>query len=369
MNDESARSAPVSAPRIRVMVVDDSAVVRGLTTRLLEADPGIEVVASCSNGLMAVQQLARRTVDTIILDIEMPVMDGLAALPKLLEIDRGVHVIIASTLSQRNAEISLCALAQGATDYIPKPSTGQLRSAEIYRHDLLAKVRALGRRRVTAPPRPARPAKAAPAPARNHALRPFAPMAPKVLVIGSSTGGPQALQAFFRDLPLTMRLPILIAQHMPATFTPILAEHVAQAGRRPCWEALDGIVLQPGHVYLAPGDFHMKIVRDKSDFCTGLTKEPPENFCRPSVNPLFRSAAQCFGQHALAIMLTGMGSDGLEGTQAIVQAGGAAIAQDEESSVVWGMPGAVATAGLCAAILPLSQIAPRVAALAAGDGA
>ncbi|HEY4075903.1 MAG TPA: chemotaxis response regulator protein-glutamate methylesterase [Rhizomicrobium sp.] len=355
----------VPAARIRVMVVDDSAVVRGLTARILESEPAIEVVASCSNGLMAIQQLARRKVDVIILDIEMPVMDGLSALPGLLAIDPSIRIIVASTLTQRNAEISLTALAQGAADYIPKPSTGQLRSAEIYSRDLLAKIRALGARRLTEVSHAPRSGKTVPA--RFNVLQSRKLPSPKVLVIGSSTGGPQALQAFFRDLPGSVRMPILVAQHMPAAFTPILAQHIAQAGLRPCREAQHGTVLKDGHVYLAPGDFHMEISREGSDFCTRLTQEPPENFCRPSVNPLFRSAAQHFGQHVLAVMLTGMGSDGLDGAHAIHRAGGTIIAQDEESSVVWGMPGAVANANLCTAVLPLPQIAPRVGRLAVGE--
>ena len=361
----SAATAAVPGARIRVMVVDDSAVVRGLTARILESEPAIEVVASCSNGLMAIQHLARRKVDVIVLDIEMPVMDGLTALPGLLKIDPSVRIIVASTLTQRNAEISLTALAQGASDYIPKPSTGQLRSAEIYQRDLLAKIRALGTRRIA---EAGRAAKAGKDGAQSFNILPGRKLiVPKVLVIGSSTGGPQALQAFFRDLPDSVRMPILVAQHMPAAFTPILAQHITRAGSRPCQEAVHGGRLQSGQIYLAPGDFHMEITRDGADFSTRLTQEPPENFCRPSVNPLFRSAAQYFGQHVLAVMLTGMGSDGLDGSHAIHRAGGTIIAQDEESSVVWGMPGAVATANLCTAVLPLPQIAPRVGRLAVGD--
>lgn len=355
---------PASGRPIRVMVVDDSAVVRGLTTRLLESDPAIAVVASCGNGMAAVQQLGRHAVDVIILDIEMPVMDGLSALPKLLAADPGVRVVMASTLTRRNAEISLSALAQGATDYIAKPSTTEIRSAEDYRRELLAKVRALG-------PRQSPRLRALPAtqPGPRLALRHGTTVMPKVLVIGSSTGGPQALQAFFRDLPAAMQLPVLVAQHMPAAFTPILAQHITQAGGRLCHEATNGAILRAGQVMLAPGDFHMEIARDGAQFVTRLHQAPPENFCRPSVNPLFRSAATHFGPKVLAMMLTGMGRDGLEGTQAIVAAGGTIIAQDEATSVVWGMPGAIAMAGLCAAVLPLNQLAPRVAHLAAGDAA
>lgn len=350
---------------VRVMVVDDSAIVRGLITRMLSADPRIEVMASCSNGQMAIVQAARRLADVIILDIEMPVMDGLSALPKLLATDPGVRVVMASTLTRRNAEISLSALAQGATDYIAKPSTAEIRTAEDYQRDLLAKVRALGPRRAGPRTRASRVDRFASRPV----LRPTTATLPKILVIGSSTGGPQALQAFFRDLPPQVRMPILVAQHMPAAFTPILAQHIAQAAGRPCHEATDGALLQPGHVMLAPGDFHMEIARNGVQPSIRLNQAPPENFCRPSVNPLFRSAAAHFGPQVLAIMLTGMGRDGLEGTQAIVAAGGTVIAQDEATSVVWGMPGAVAMAGLCAAVLPLNQLAPRVARLAAGEAA
>lgn len=376
----AALSPPPSAPPgpapIRVLVVDDSAVVRGLTVRILESEPGIEVAGTCGNGQIAVQQIARRDVDIVVLDIEMPVMDGITALPLLLEAAPGVRVIIASTLSQRNAEISLQALAKGAADYLPKPSTGQLGGSETYRRELLRKVRALGRRRIKAPqPRPvalriARASQPAPSASsgRGIALRPPMQAAPHAIVIGSSTGGPQALMDVLAALPPTLDLPIFIAQHMPAAFTPILAQHLAKASGRPCCEASDGMAVREGHIYLAPGDFHMEVRRTAMGLVTRLTVAPPENFCRPSVNPLLRSAAQVFGVHTLAVMLTGMGSDGLQGADALIHAGGSLIAQDEATSVVWGMPGAVAHAGLCAAVLPLARIAPEIVRLAAGGG-
>jgi two-component system chemotaxis response regulator CheB len=364
---DSARG--VRAP-IQVMIVDDSAVVRGLTVRILESDSAIKVVATCSNGQIALQQLARRPVDVIILDIEMPVMDGLTALPLLLKTVPGVQIIIASTLSQRNAIVSMQALAQGATDYIPKPSTTRLGANDDYRRDLLHKVRALGRRRaVIAPPSQASAARPTPTPRAPGGLilRPPMQVVPQILAIGSSTGGPQALLAVLRALPASIDIPILIAQHMPAAFTPYLAQHIAQASGRPCREAVDGMPVLPGTITVAPGDFHLEVVGTTTKPMARLTKGPAENFCRPSVNPLLRSLAGLFGMNTLAVMLTGMGSDGLDGAQALIRAGGALIAQDEQSSVVWGMPGAVANAGLCSAVLPLTRIAPEIERLVCGS--
>lgn len=375
---ERPPAAPPGPEPIRVLVVDDSAVVRGLTARILESEPGIKVVGTCGNGQIAVQQIARRDADVVLLDIEMPVMDGITALPLLLQAAPGVRVIVASTLSQRNAEISLQALAKGATDYIPKPSTSGLGGSDAYRRELLRKVRALGRRKIpTTSPTP-HLAKAdtagiqssrAPSPAgRRIALRPPMQAAPHAIAIGSSTGGPQALMSLLGALEPSVTLPILVAQHMPAAFTPILAQHIAKASGRPCGEAEDGMPVQDGHIYLTPGDFHMEVERTKTGVVTRLTKAPAENFCRPSVNPLLRSAARVFGTHTLAVMLTGMGSDGLQGADTLIGAGGAMIAQDEATSVVWGMPGAVATAGLCSAVLPLGRIATEIARLALGGG-
>lgn len=360
-----------TASRIRVMVVDDSAVIRGLIVRMLERDPGLEIVATCSNGQMAVYQLARSAPDVVILDIEMPVMDGLTALPKLLAVDPDVKVVIASTLSQRNAEISLKALALGAADYLPKPSANRLGASEDFHRELLQKVGSLGRRRRTRAAAVAKPPNTITFPSHSTSgapirLRAIGAVAPRLLVIGSSTGGPQALTQLLMALPANFGAPILLAQHMPATFTPVLAQHLAKVCGRSCREAVDREPLQSGHIHLAPGDFHMEVVGDGAREHLRLSQGPPENFCRPSVNPLLRSAVRIYGAQAVAVILTGMGSDGLEGARDVAAAGGALIAQDEASSVVWGMPGAVATAGLCSAVLPLKEIAPHVARLFAG---
>jgi len=345
---------------IRVMVVDDSAAVRGLIARVLQAEPGIEVVATCSNGQMAVLQASRLALDVIILDIEMPVMDGLTAVPKLLAVNPAVRIIMASALTQRNANVSLEALALGATDCLAKPSS--IGPQSDFQRQLVEKVIALGAS-TAKPPKGATAREHAPATQRATSpikLRLARPSRPQALVIGSSTGGPQALISLLRELPRTVTVPILIAQHMPATFTGILAQHIERASGRPSTEAIHGAELKPGSIYLAPGNFHLEIAREGTAHVAHLTQAPPENFCRPSVNPLFRTAAHLFGADVCAVMLTGMGSDGLDGTRELAAAGAPVIAQDEATSVVWGMPGAIAMAGLCTAVLPLSEIAPRL---------
>lgn len=364
------------------MVVDDSAVVRGLIVRMLEEDPAVQVVASVSNGQMAVNTLERLPVDVAILDIEMPVMDGLTALPKLLAIDPALKIIMASTLTVKNAEVSLRALQAGAADYIPKPSTSRdLVGGQDFRQTLVAKVHALAHsarrpgqptRSVAAQPAAvsARPTAPRPAPVPPHpgpvTLRQPSPDLPEVIAIGSSTGGPQALFAVLGGLkPGSVKQPILITQHMPATFTTILAQHINRVTGWEAAEGQDGEVIRAARVYLAPGDFHMLVEARGTDKIIRLSKAAPENFCRPSVDPMLRTIAQAWGKRVLVVILTGMGSDGLRGGQAVIAAGGTVIAQDEASSVVWGMPGAVATAGLCSAVLPLPEIAPYMLKLAA----
>jgi two-component system chemotaxis response regulator CheB len=341
------------------MVVDDSAIVRGLITRTLKSDPRMDVVASCSNGEMAVAQAAKRPLDVIILDIEMPVMDGLAALPKLLQANPQARIIMASTLTQRNAGVSLRALALGAADYIAKPTTDRLNANEEFHRDLILKVVALGQTRK--PDQQARPVEKPRLASRAATAR-----RPRIIAIGSSTGGPQALLTLLGALPPSVSCPIVIAQHMPATFTTVLAQHIARASGRPCSEAVHNMEIKSGTICLAPGDYHLQLVREGTSCIARLSQTAPENFCRPSVDPLFRSVAQLYGADSCAVMLTGMGSDGCSGAKLIAAAGAPVIAQDEATSVVWGMPGAVAQAGICSAILPLNQIAGHLAALFEG---
>ncbi|HVI49850.1 MAG TPA: chemotaxis response regulator protein-glutamate methylesterase [Candidatus Sulfotelmatobacter sp.] len=389
---DSAFSRSGSNDPVRVMVVDDSAVVRGLITRMLEEDTGLSVVASVGNGQMALSALERQSIEVVVLDIEMPVMDGLTALPKMLQIDPDLQVIMASTLTLKNADISLRAMEAGAADYIPKPtSSREISGGQDFKHELLEKVKALAARRRRLPRRtvsstgmplsqglrPSSPvssgpasasagATAAAAAARPHSsLYPTSSIvtrqpsmeAPDVIAIGSSTGGPQALFSVLGAIKAgSIRQPILITQHMPATFTTILAEHITRISGWEAAEGKDGEVVKSNRIYVAPGDFHMVVETKGVDKIIRLNKNPPENFCRPAVDPMLRSISAAWGRRVLAVILTGMGSDGSKGGQVVVSNGGTVIAQDEASSVVWGMPGAAATTGICSAVLPLTEI-------------
>ncbi len=366
-------TGPGSGTPIRVMLVDDSAVIRGIISRTLQVDPEVQIVAFAGNGEVALERLRQHAVDVIVLDIDMPVMDGLTALPKLLETAPGVKIIMASTLTTRNADISLRALRAGAADYVTKPSsvtdiTGTSGTAQDFRRQLLAKVRALGRSRKRPGRTPAAattlrnagsdtPPAATPPPTAGVVLRKASATRPQILAIASSTGGPQALMAFFGTLDRSVSVPIVIVQHMPPTFTGILAEHIAKAAQRPCAEATDEEPLAGGRVYVAPGGYHLVVAGSGASRRLRLNQEPPENFCRPAADPLLRSVAAAYGDAALAIVLTGIGRDGWRGCEAIVAAGGTVIAQDEESSVVWGMPGAVAKGGLCSTLAPPAELA------------
>jgi two-component system, chemotaxis family, protein-glutamate methylesterase/glutaminase len=351
-----AASPPKAESHIaNVMICDDSLVIRGAIARILESDPAVRVVAKVGNGRAAIEELGRTSVDVLVLDIEMPVLDGMSALPLLLRADPALRVIMTSTLTTRGADIALRALRLGAADYVPKPSAVGGLGDDGFRRELLEKVKGLARmRRWTAQPAPAGAVANAP-PLRAAALRPA-----RLLAIGSSTGGPQALFTLVQALGRSVTIPVVLTQHMPATFTPILAEHLTRLGGLRCLEAEDGETLVAGRIYLAPGDRHLHIDAAGTGLRARLSSDPLENFCRPSVDPMLRSAAVACGGRVLVAMLTGMGHDGLAGTKAVIDAGGGAIAQDEATSVVWGMPGAVVQAGLCHAVLPLPRIAPKL---------
>jgi two-component system chemotaxis response regulator CheB len=365
------RAGPAKDP-IRIMVVDDSAVIRGLITRILDADAGLQVVASVADGQRAVDRIGKAEIDVIILDIEMPVMDGLTALPELLKVDPEVKVLMASTLTLRNADISMQALRLGATDYIPKPTaSGDINNRDEFGRVLVEKVLSLGQARHrsrAAARRSALPAgtSAKPQPENPIELRPASRTRPRILAIGSSTGGPQALFTLLGALTRSIKLPIVVTQHMPPKFTTILAQHIEQNTGWDCAEAVDGVTIEAGKIYIAPGDFHMVAESKLNSAVLRLTTSPPENFCRPAVDPMLRSLCEIYGSSILAVILTGMGSDGLKGARCVIENGGTVVAQDEASSVVWGMPGAVATNGLCSAVLPLDQLAPHIAKLANG---
>ncbi len=369
------QAATPAAEPYRVMVVDDSAVIRGLLTRALEADPSIRVVSSVGDGQMALNALARQPIDVIVLDIEMPVMDGMTALPRLIAASPHTKVIMASTLTARNADISLRALAAGAADYVAKPSSSRdLSAADVFKRELVTKVTALGaaarkdggaslKRAYAARPLAPRAGGAATGPreaAQAARLRPMpTAAAPEVIGIGSSTGGPQALFQVLSHLR-GFRQPILVTQHMPATFTAILAEHIRRQCGLDTVEPTDGDPVVGGRCYIAPGDFHMTVRGGPGDRRIRISQDAPENFCRPAVDPMMRSLVASYGARMVAVILTGMGQDGMRGCRDVARSGGVVVAQDEATSVVWGMPGAVAADGTCNAILPVNEIGPFV---------
>lgn len=355
---------------IRVMIVDDSAVIRGVITRILEEHPQIKAVASVANAAQAISLLPRVKPDIMILDIEMPVLDGLSALPQIRRIAPDVKVIMASTLTTRGGEISLEALRLGAIDFVPKPSVGSIFTAEDFKREIIQKVTTLGRVRIRGEGHAPGTATSAPsAGGANHPIKlhPASRTRPTIIGIGSSTGGPQALMAVLTTLPAKLQLPVVVVQHMPPTFTRLLADQIGRATHRPTSEGQDGMALVAGHIYIAPGGFHMCVERTHGDGVIRINSGPPENFCRPAVDPLFRSLASGYGGATLALILTGMGADGTRGAEAIAAAGGTVLAQDEATSVVWGMPGAAAAAGVCSALIPLPEIGRRLGEIAQGD--
>jgi two-component system chemotaxis response regulator CheB len=390
---------PKSAPGhdlIRVMIVDDAIVVRGMLVRWIEAEAGLQVVASLRSGREAIEQMERTNPDVVILDVDMPDIDGITALPLLFEKKRDLVVIMSSTLTRRNAEVSLRALSLGAADYIPKPeSNREIANSTSFRRDLIEKIRALGARRKqrlesaralpwavpAARPRPigdhaagaglrhvASPATAPAGDPVTFKLRRLPSVPPRILLIGASTGGPQALGDIVGRIGGVIdQAPVLITQHMPPTFTTILAEILERASGRPVHEAVDGEALRAGTIYVAPGGRHLRVIRRDGVPSVALDDGPQINFCKPAVDPMFSSAAEIWGSWNLALVLTGMGSDGTRGAADIVAAGGNVIAQDEETSVVWGMPGSVSKAGLCSAVLPVDQIAAKLTNLFSGS--
>ena len=348
--------------RISVLVVDDSVVVRRLVTDVLADEADIDVVGTAPNGRIALAKIPQLNPDLVTLDIEMPEMDGLQTLRELRKAYPNLPVIMFSTLTERGATASLDALELGAQDYVTKPANvGSVQaSMQAVREQLAPKIRSLCVRRppaVAPPAPPPRPAAVAP---RSGAAAPRREVAPDVVVIGVSTGGPDALSVVLSALPASLRVPVVIVQHMPKTFTRLLAERLDKKSPLSVSEAVHGEPVVPGRVLLAPGDFHLRLRRTHAGVETVLDQGTPENFCRPAVDVLFRSAVAAYGARCLGVVLTGMGSDGARGAQAIVDAGGEVIAQDEATSVVWGMPGAVAAAGLGADLFPLPAVAGAI---------
>jgi two-component system, chemotaxis family, protein-glutamate methylesterase/glutaminase len=346
--------------RMRVLLVDDSAVMRSLLRKVLEQESSLEVAGTATNGQEALAAFDILRPDLVLLDIEMPGMNGLDVLSGLRRRDVRVPIIMCSTLTLRGARITIEALVRGATDYVAKP--GAQHSVEegvaTLSRELLPKIRAL----FPAEVRSAMPSAGAPS-ARAAELHPAAAiLRPKIVVVGVSTGGPAALEALLPGFPASFPLPILIVQHMPRLFTGLLAERLGQLGQLRVREAEEGQRPEAGVVDIARGDFHLELNRE---FRLHLNQNPPENFCRPSADVLFRSSVQACGGQVLGVILTGMGSDGLAGCRAIRSAGGQVFAQDRASSVIWGMPGSVVNAGLANKVVPLQELAGEILRFAA----
>lgn len=363
--------------RTRVLIVDDSAVMRTLLRSIITSDPALEVAGSAADGQSALASLAPLHPDLVLLDVEMPIMDGLVTLKMLRLRGHAMPVIMCSSLTQRGARVTIEALAGGASDYVAKPTGQASRDAafQSLAQDLIPKIKALtaSSSQLAGPALPTNFASSprlpllapptAPRAAPTAQKLPPVPFAPTVLVIGVSTGGPAALDIVLPALPADFPLPILVVQHMPELFTRLLAERLNQRCRLQVREAVDGDLVRPGHVLFARGNWHLEVLlpaRPGMPPSLHLTQGPLENHCRPAVDVLFRSAATAYGPGVLAAVLTGMGSDGLAGARIIRAQGGFVLAQDQPTSAVWGMPAAVIQAGLAQRILPIGAVASEI---------
>lgn len=362
---------------IRVMICDDSSVMRRLLKGALTTDPQLEVVYEADNGRNAVDNVGSIRPDVVILDVEMPVMDGIDAARIIRRRCRTLPIIMFSSLTGHGAEATMDALAAGANDFAIKPagSSNMQAAKEQVQKELIGKIRTLveipqASKEKLGAPTPARAAQSgrgrATQPMPDVSLPPTRNVQKKgngkvsVIAIGVSTGGPDALGKLLTRIPKPFGVPILITQHMPPVFTGLLAERLSQQSGHRVHEAKHGDVVEASEILIAPGDFHMTVCREKTNVITQLDRNPPENSCRPSVDPLFRSVATTYGAEALAVVLTGMGTDGGAGSQMIKQLGGRVFAQDKATSTVWGMPGYVAENGLADRVLPLEQIATEL---------
>jgi two-component system chemotaxis response regulator CheB len=351
-------------PQIQIMIVDDSIVVRKVLANVLSSDPDLAIAGWASNGRLALAKLQTLRPDIILLDIEMPDMNGLETIPGIRKILPHTPIIMFSTLTERGAEATLDALALGASDYVAKPSNQNMAAtSEAIQRDLVPKIKAL----CHFPVRVQNPRSSVQSPVtevprseiRFHAP-PLGSSQLKIVAIGVSTGGPDALSKLLPSFPANFPLPVVIAQHMPPVFTTLLAKRLASKCALPVREGQPGELLGPSCVWIAPGDYHMVVQEEDHRMRLRTQQDPRENFCRPSVDVLFRSVAAVYGAHSLGVILTGMGQDGLKGCEALCAAGASVIVQDEASSVVWGMPGYVARAGLAERILPLDQICGEI---------
>ncbi|AIL65652.1 Chemotaxis response regulator protein-glutamate methylesterase [Rickettsiales bacterium Ac37b] len=393
---------------IKVMVVDDSLFIRGSIIKILQTHPEIEVVTTANSGEAALAYIKRFKVEVLLLDIEMPDIDGITLLPKLLNIDPYLRIIMVSSLTKQYAPITIQALSMGAADYIEKPSSLNNGSIEIFKEQLLTKIKKYAPITIQALSMGAADYIEKPSSLNNGSIEIFKEQLltkikilgysvkhiaktipaisiaqeevienktldiptikhirniPKAIAIASSTGGPQALQILFSNFVksnILHLIPIFITQHMPPTFTSFLATHLSNTTQLPCIEVNDTNIVRPGTIYLAPGNFHMVAHKISEEIRVAINQDPPKNYCRPSADLMIDSLVDIYGASLLLIILTGMGKDGLDGATKLVQKGGQVIVQDEKSSIVWGMPGAVVNAGLCSTILSINDMASYI---------
>lgn len=353
---------------VRVLVVDDAVVFRKGITDALSGDPEIQVIGTASNGKLALQKMALNLPDLVVLDVEMPEMDGLATVAEIRKLWPRLPVIMCSAHTTEGARVTLQALERGANDFVTKPVTSSMaESLAHFRHELIPRIKGNCRHLLGNPESGVRPAvvlpssaKITPAPAKPAVARPLGDHRIDLVVIGVSTGGPNALAEVIPLLPGDLPVPVLIVQHMPAMFTKLLAERLGSKAALKVEEATAGATAQAGQVWIAPGGHHLTVTRVGSEFRLALNDEPPENSCRPAADVLFRSASLACGSTTLAVVLTGMGEDGLIGCRLIHQAGGQVIVQDKDTSVVWGMPGAVAKAGLADKQIAIKDVANEI---------
>ena len=340
---------------VRVLVVDDSVVIRKVLCDVLSKEADVQVVATAGDGKIALAKIAQLQPDLVTLDVEMPVMNGLQTLAELRKLYPKLPVIMFSTLTERGAAATLDALSLGASDYVTKPSNTSPEGAiEAVHSQLVPKIKALG------PKTAAKPATPAPAPRPMVRVKRPANARVEIVTIGTSTGGPNALAEVLPRIPKDFPVPIVVVQHMPPLFTRLLAERLASRSEIPIEEGSPGTTLTPGRCWIAPGNFHMTVKRAGVNSRLDLNQDAPENSCRPAVDVLFRSVAAVYGPNALALVMTGMGADGVIGARQIRQAGGEVIIQDEASAVVWGMPGLVYAAGQADGVYPLDQLALEI---------
>jgi two-component system chemotaxis response regulator CheB len=369
--------------KVRVLIVDDSAVMRKIIASALQKEPSIEIAGFAANGLQAIEAIKTCNPDVVTLDIEMPEMDGLTALREIRKENKYLPIIMFSSLTHKGAQAAVMALTAGASDYVGKPAnaTGGIDDAfKVLETELIPKIIGLAKRiksRRAKEGAEAQATKSIPVATPKTVIAPIkttSSLASKIskvtsgvlakpaeaVCIGVSTGGPEALMQVFGAFNAPLSVPIFIVQHMPADFTALLASRLSATGVMTVKEAEEGEIAEPGMVYIAPGGFHMTLSRPGTKTIIHLNTEPPENSCRPAVDVLFRTAADVYGSSLLTVMLTGMGYDGLKGSQVVKDKGGQVIAQDEATSVIWGMPGAVVQAGLADAVLPLDKITDEI---------